>query len=88
MAEPKYSFDSACYDLAEHFYPGAPAELLNELAQRIQTQVESDFSPELAAWEEAGMQRRCAPGHDDSKAPTSSQFRLGERITKPEIIKC
>jgi hypothetical protein len=60
--EPKYSFDSACYDLAEHFYPNAPTELLNELAQRFQDQAEGSSSAELDAWQEADTQRRCSPG--------------------------
>lgn len=53
MAERKYSFDSACYDLAEHFYPGAPKEKLDELAQRFQDQVEGGASADLDAWQEA-----------------------------------
>ena len=27
-----HSYDSQCYDLAEYFFPGAPRELLSELA--------------------------------------------------------
>ena len=56
---PRYSFDSACYELAEHFYPGAPKELLDELAQRIQDQCEGNGA--LDAWQEADTQRRCMP---------------------------
>lgn len=51
---PCYSFDSACYDLAEHFYPGAPEKLLNELAQRIQDQCE--VNAELDDWLERKAQ--------------------------------
>jgi hypothetical protein len=49
----EYSFDSECFELAQHFFGDAPVELLNELAQRIQDQVES--SPELDAWIEARL---------------------------------
>lgn len=59
-----YSFDSVCYELAEHFYPGAPKPLLDELAQRFQDQVEGAASSELDAWQEADTQRRCA---DDNR---------------------
>ena len=47
----KYSFDQECFWLAEYFFRDAPKELLNELAQRLQDQVES--SPELDTWLEA-----------------------------------
>lgn len=57
----KYSFDERCYELAEHFYPGAPRELLDELAQRFQDQVEGDASAELDAWQERDTQARCTP---------------------------
>ena len=53
-----HSYDSQCYDLAEYFFPGAPRELLSELAQRLQDQVES--SPELDKWLEAKMQEDTA----------------------------
>lgn len=55
----EHSFDDRCYELAEHFFEGAPPDLLCELAQRLQDQVES--SPELEAWLEREWQQKCAP---------------------------
>jgi hypothetical protein len=50
-------FDRECFYLAEYFFsPDAPKPLLDELAQRIQDQVEA--SPELDAWLEQDTQRR------------------------------
>jgi hypothetical protein len=40
-ADMKYSFDEKCYELAEHFYPNATKNQLDDLAQRIQDLVES-----------------------------------------------
>jgi hypothetical protein len=65
----EYCFDSACYDLAEHFFRGAPEELLNELAQRLQDQVEN--SPELDAWLEARLQE-----HDKIVAAEGDELPL------------
>lgn len=38
-----FSFDSACLDLARHFYPDAPEHVLATLAQELQDVVE-DFT--------------------------------------------
>lgn len=53
MDMKKFSFDSACFDLAEHFLQDEPEEfrdenITNQLAQIIQDAVESWFDHEFA----------------------------------------
>lgn len=36
-----YTFDDQCYELAQHFFPNATEEKLNEVAQAIQDTVET-----------------------------------------------
>lgn len=48
MKNKAYSFDSKCYELAEHFLPSTASERLkNELAQAIQDAVEDYCELEL-----------------------------------------
>lgn len=73
MPNPKYSFDEKCYELAEHFYPGAPKPLLDELAQRFQDQVEGCASSELDAWQTAWEERQLELA-EESKAARDADW--------------
>lgn len=68
MTDRRHSFDVKCYELAEHFYPGAPKALLDELAQRFQDQVEGSASSELDAWQTAWEERQLELAEEAAQA--------------------
>jgi hypothetical protein len=89
----RYSFDSRCLDLAEHFLPtGATQQVKNELAQTIQDAVEDFFlvsSPEqlVALTEKCGCKGETDLSPHQSWCEKAPQKR-GSNLNKADVGLC
>lgn len=72
----KHCFDAKCLDLAIYFYPAASADRLNDLAQRIQNEVESE-DLDASAPETSPVQAVCDRAAHLADVPTPLKAEAG-----------